>query len=206
MLIKKVLLPIIRATATLTIAIYCIAFTDVDYAHAQSDQLLVDELVHGEALAKENCSQCHNINLSGDSPNKAAPPFRKLDERRPIDTIARMLLDKESPEHTDMPRFTLTVSQAWDIAEWIDWLQPVAHGKRLVEENCARCHAVGLDDESSFQAAPPFRNLSMFYPIDALEGAFAERIETGHPSMPVFEVTITQLRDMLAYIKTIQNP
>ncbi len=93
-----------------------------------------------------------------------------------------------------------------DIAEWIYWVQPVAHGKRLVKENCARCHAVELDDESKHSAAVPFRYFAKLFPIAFLEEAFAERIETGHPDMPVFEVTINQLRDMLAYMKTIQKP
>lgn len=206
MRITNCLIAFLQTTVILAIAVYCVAFAGVVGVQAQNSQMEVDELVHGEALAKENCSQCHNIGLQGDSPNNTAPPFRELGERRPIDSIALMLWNNESPEHTGMPTFSITAEQAWDLSEWIAWLQPVAHGKRLVEENCSRCHAVGLDDDSSFPAAPAFRNLSIFYPIDALEIAFAERIETGHPSMPVLEVSITQLRDMLAYIKSIQNP
>ena len=203
---KPCLPPFAGVTIAIACALLCAVLANVAYVQAQTSQSEVDELIHGEALAKENCSGCHNIGLVGDSPNEAAPPFRELGERRPIDSIALMLWNKESPEHTEMPRFTITAEQAWDLSEWIAWVQPVAHGKRLVKENCSRCHAIGLDDDSSFPAAPPFRNLSAFYPIDALEIAFAERIETGHPSMPVFEVSITQLRDILAYIKTIQKP
>jgi mono/diheme cytochrome c family protein len=197
---------VVRVAIVMLIALHGVNLPDYGVAMAQSTQMEVDEILHGEALAKENCSKCHAIGLDGDSPNENAPAFRKLEERRLIETVAQMLIDKESTKHSDMPHFTITPLQAIDIAEWIFWVQPIAHGKRLVEQNCSRCHAIGLDDESSFPAAPPFRNLSMYYPIQILEEAFAERIETGHPAMPVFEVTIDQLRDMLAYMETLQKP
>ena len=42
--------------------------------------------------------------------------------------------------------------------------------------------------------------------IEALEEAFAEGIETGHPDMPVFKVSLTQLQDILSYIEALQKP
>lgn len=159
---------------------------------------------HGAALAEANCALCHAVGLEGDSTHPDAPPFWSLSARRPVDTIAEMLLTRASPEHTDMPTFVITQEQANDIAEWIAWVQPVAHGKRLVTQNCAACHAIGNDDDSTHREAPPFRNLSMFYPIEALEEAFAEGIESGHPDMPVFNVDIIDLQDILAYIESIQ--
>ena len=183
-----------------------LGLANVDNALAQSSQKDIDEILHGEALAKTNCGHCHSIGLTGNSPDEKAPPFRTLSERRDVMTIAAMLFNRQSPKHSGMPQFAITPTQALDIEEWILWVQPVPRGKRLVQENCARCHAVGLDDDSSFEGAIPFRDLSMIFPIKALEEAFAERIETGHPSMPVFEVTIDQLRDMLAYIESIQVP
>ncbi len=171
----------------------------------KSGMNVTEEIRHGAALAEANCALCHAVGLTGDSPHRQAPPFWKLSQRRPVDTIAKMLLDKKAPAHSDMPTFEITETQAHDIAAWIAWVQPVSHGRRLVEANCASCHAIGLDDESAHREAPPFRNLSMFYPIDALEEAFAEGIETGHPDMPVFKVDITQLQDILAYIESIQG-
>ncbi len=80
----------------------------------------------------------------------------------------------------------------------------LAHGKGLVETNCARCHAVGTDDESPLDKAPAFRTLSERYPVDALEEAFAEGIVTGHPDMPEFEATPAQIADIIAYLASIQ--
>ena len=206
MLFERFLNSCVQIGAALTVTVVGTAFSGGDTVMAQSNLIQVDAVIHGEALAKRNCNQCHAIGLEGKSPHSKAPPFRELSSRTPVGYISYILLLKASPEHSDMPRFTLTTDQADDLVAWISWVQPVAHGKRLVVENCSRCHAVGLDDDSIFPAAPPFRNLSIFYPIDALEEAFAERIETGHPSMPVFEVSNSQLRDMLAYMKTLQKP
>jgi mono/diheme cytochrome c family protein len=161
---------------------------------------------HGEALAITNCAKCHSVAIEGESPHPKAPPFWFMSHHRAVDTIATMLLDKAGPKHSDMPNFTITQKQATDLASWIAWIQPIAHGKRLVEENCSACHAIGTTDTGSHKEAPPFRTLSQFYPIEALEEAFAEGIETGHPDMPVFEVDIIDLQDMLAYIESIQTP
>jgi mono/diheme cytochrome c family protein len=81
----------------------------------------------------------------------------------------------------------------------------IAHGKGLVEANCSRCHAVGLNDKSPLEKAPVFRGLAKRYPIDALEEAFAEGIVTGHPEMPEFEATPKQIADIVAYISSIQD-
>jgi mono/diheme cytochrome c family protein len=197
---------VFRVTAILLMTLIGVNLPDVGEVLAQSTQVEVGDILHGEALAKENCSKCHATGLEGDSPNANAPAFWKLGERMTIESIAFILMNKKTPEHSNMPRFTMTATQAKHISEWIFWVQPIARGKRLVEKNCSRCHAIGLDDESRFPAAPPFRNLSIYYPIDALEEAFAERIEAGHPSMPIFEVTVGQLDDILAYIATLQKP
>jgi len=160
---------------------------------------------HGAALAEANCATCHSIGIDGPSIHPDAPPFWEMSQRRPVDTIAEMLLTKTSPAHPDMPTFEITPKQAFDLASWIAWVQPVAHGKRLVEENCASCHAVGQTDASAHDEAPPFRILSEFYPIEALEEAFAESIESGHPDMPVFNADMLQLQDILAYVESIQQ-
>lgn len=80
----------------------------------------------------------------------------------------------------------------------------VAHGKALVEANCARCHAIGQTDNSPHPQAPEFRTLSKRYPIDALEEAFVEGIFTGHPDMPEFRATPQQVADIIAFIETLQ--
>ena len=70
-----------------------------------------------------------------------------------------------------------------------------------MERKCARCHAVGLTDDSHMPEAPAFRTLHNRYPLDSLSEAFAEGIVTGHPAMPEFELSIDTINDMLAYMK-----
>lgn len=187
-----------------TFVFLVVIFSHGQASMSQSIKAEQDALLHGEGLARENCARCHAIGLTGESSNASAPPFRTFSSYRSTEFISWMLIDKTTPKHSQMPHFDITTKQALDIVAWINWVQPEAHGKRLVEKNCSRCHAVTLDDDSSHPAAPPFRNLSIFYPVDVLEEAFAEGIETGHPDMPVFDVSITQLRDIVAYMKTLQ--
>lgn len=162
------------------------------------------DAVHGQALAEANCARCHAIGATGDSRHEKAPPFRTLSQRFPVDTIDEALLARVSPAHTDMPKFEITLEQAADLAAYIATVQPAAHGRLLVETNCASCHATGLKGDSQHPEAPPFRTLAERYPIDALEEAFVEGIETSHPDMPAFVATPEQIADIIAYIESIQ--
>ena len=78
-----------------------------------------------------------------------------------------------------------------------------AKGKVFVQSNCARCHAVGLEDDSHMPEAPALRTLHKRYPIDSLSEAFAEGIVTGHPEMPQFELDTETIGNMLAYIESL---
>lgn len=169
------------------------------------DQAKTTAILHGQALAQENCAKCHSVGLSGESPNSDAPAFRSLSSYRSISLIGWELMNEEWGEHRKMPQFEITVEQVRDILEWIRWVQPLAHGKRLVEANCARCHAVGPDDESTHPAAIPFRDISILYPVEALEEAFAEGIVTGHPDMPEFTATAGQTDSIITYLESIQH-
>ncbi len=84
--------------------------------------------------------------------------------------------------------------------------QDIAHGRRLAQENCSPCHAVGLFGESPMPPAPAFRELSQRYPIDTLWEAMAEGIVTGHPEMPEFIWPPGEIDDILSYIASIQSP
>ena len=82
----------------------------------------------------------------------------------------------------------------------------VEFGRQIAEANCASCHAIATDDVSRHPVAPPLRELSKRYPIDALEEAFVEGIYSGHPDMPQFEASTDQINALLAYIDSIQLP
>ena len=42
------------------------------------------------------------------------------------------------------------------------------------------------------------------YPIETLAESLAEGIQTGHPTMPEFQLEPDQIGDLLAYLKTLE--
>lgn len=77
-------------------------------------------------------------------------------------------------------------------------------GKTFAINNCARCHAVERVGDSPLKIAPPFRTLHKRYPIETLAEALAEGIQTGHPTMPEFQLPPDQINDLLSYLKTLE--
>ena len=77
-------------------------------------------------------------------------------------------------------------------------------GKAFAQANCARCHAIDRASSSPLKIAPPLRTLHQRYPVEALEEALAEGINTGHADMPVFELSPDQIHDLLSYLKTLE--
>jgi cytochrome c len=77
-------------------------------------------------------------------------------------------------------------------------------GKTYALTNCARCHSIDRVTESPLKIAPPFRTLHKRYPIESLGEALAEGIETGHPTMPAFQLQPDQINDLLSFLKTLE--
>ena len=81
----------------------------------------------------------------------------------------------------------------------------VQRGLAFVRANCARCHAIDKVSLSPLAIAPPFRDLHKRYPIESLQEAFAEGIQTGHQNMPEFRLDPDQIGDVIAYLKTLER-
>lgn len=81
----------------------------------------------------------------------------------------------------------------------------VAKGQAIAEEKCARCHGIGLEDQSTHKAAPPFRDVAQRYPIENLAEALAEGIVSGHPDMPVFVFGPADIEAFLAYLDHLRG-
>jgi cytochrome c len=78
-------------------------------------------------------------------------------------------------------------------------------GQKLLQANCAGCHAVGRTGESPLRIAPPFRDLHKRYAVENLTEALAEGIVTGHPTMPQFRFDPDQIEHIVAYLKTLER-
>jgi cytochrome c len=77
-------------------------------------------------------------------------------------------------------------------------------GKVFAMNNCAKCHAIDKVSPSPLKIAPPFRTLHKRYPVESLAEALAEGIQTGHPTMPEFQLGPDQIGDLLAYLKSLE--
>ena len=85
-------------------------------------------------------------------------------------------------------------------------LTPAAQrGLNFVRANCARCHAIDRVGPSPLAIAPPFRELHKRYPVESLQEAFAEGIQTGHQNMPEFRLDTDQIGDVIAFLKTLER-
>jgi len=84
-------------------------------------------------------------------------------------------------------------------------ISPAAQrGKAFALHNCARCHSIDRVRASPLSVAPPFRTLHNRYPVETLGEALAEGIETGHPTMPAFQLDPDQIHDLLSFLKTLE--
>ncbi|WP_348533035.1 cytochrome c [Hyphomicrobium sp. NDB2Meth4] len=88
----------------------------------------------------------------------------------------------------------------WAIAE----TSTIDQGRALLEANCARCHAIGVEGESKHKEAPPFRDVVMRYPPDNLAEALAEGLISGHPDMPEFVFEPDQVEAIVAYLNDLR--
>jgi mono/diheme cytochrome c family protein len=77
---------------------------------------------------------------------------------------------------------------------------PLKRGQEIAERLCARCHSIAATGVSPQPLAPPFRTLARRYPLEHLAEALAEGIVTGHPDMPQFKFSPTEIDALLSFI------
>ena len=73
----------------------------------------------GKILALYNCAKCHSVDKLSKSPLKAAPPFRTLHTRYPIEALAEALAVGISTGHPRMPPFQLGPDQIGDLLAYL---------------------------------------------------------------------------------------
>jgi cytochrome c len=77
----------------------------------------------GESLLRTNCSRCHAIGRAGASPHSAAPPFRTLSRKYPIEGLAEALAEGLSVGHPDMPEFVFESDEIAAILAYLESIQ-----------------------------------------------------------------------------------
>lgn len=82
---------------------------------------------------------------------------------------------------------------------------PAQHGRALLKEFCARCHAIGKTGRSPHAAAPPFRTLGRSFDLDQFPRRLEQGISAGHPDMPTFKFSHDDAVAVAAYLRDIQQ-
>lgn len=88
-----------------------------------------------------------------------------------------------------------------------DRSDPAARGRVIAEQLCARCHAISGPGPSPVPTAPLFSRFERKWPVEYLEEALAEGLVAGHGPvrMPEFVFWPDEIRDLLAYLKSVQE-
>jgi mono/diheme cytochrome c family protein len=84
--------------------------------HAQKTQ-------RGLAIARDNCAMCHSIEKHGESPLKAAPPFRTLHKRYAIEELEEPLAKGIIAAHPSMPEFRFKPREIGDFIAFLRTLE-----------------------------------------------------------------------------------
>lgn len=77
----------------------------------------------GRLILKQECSQCHAINLEGESPLKPAPPFRDVARRYPPANLMEALAEGIVTGHNNMPEFEFSPDEISAIVGYLETLR-----------------------------------------------------------------------------------
>ena len=80
---------------------------------------------------------------------------------------------------------------------------PIRHGRALLQEFCARCHAIGKTGAS--RGAPPFRTLGRTFDLDQFPRLLERGISSTHPDMPEVKFSEDDAHAAAAYLRSIQR-
>jgi cytochrome c len=97
--------------------LFCICAVDASMAQSSPAEQ------RGRVFARTNCAQCHSIDPAGPSPLSAAPPFRDLHKRYPVESLEEALAEGIRTGHPSMPEFRLEPDQIGDLIAFLKSLE-----------------------------------------------------------------------------------
>jgi mono/diheme cytochrome c family protein len=77
----------------------------------------------GMNLVRASCAQCHAIDKVSPSPLRAAPPFRILHLRYPVESLEEALAEGIVTGHPSKPEFRLDPGQINDVISFLKSLE-----------------------------------------------------------------------------------
>lgn len=85
--------------------------------------LAAPDTAAGRRIA-QRCKTCHSVGVKGASPNPAAPPFRALAQKYPLENLQEGLTEGLIVGHAEgMPRVKLTPKQVDDFLRYLAAIQ-----------------------------------------------------------------------------------
>jgi cytochrome c len=87
-----------------------------------SSAIRADDVTAEHKLVEANCSCCHAIGKTGESPLARAPPFREVVKRYPVESLGEALVEGIVTGHNEMPEFTFEPDKASEIVAYLNSL------------------------------------------------------------------------------------
>ena len=79
------------------------------------------------------------------------------------------------------------------------------HGRALLKQYCASCHAIGRTGRSPMRSAVPFRTLGRSFDLDEFPRLLRRGVSSTHPAMPEFKFSDDDARAVTEYLRSIQR-
>jgi cytochrome c len=95
---------------------------------------VANQVSQGQQIATESCATCHAIGKRGLSPNPAAPQFRHLSRKYPIEHLSEAFAEGVLIGHSVMPEFEFAPDKIDGLVAYIKSIQV----KRLRAKNKRR--------------------------------------------------------------------
>ena len=180
----------------------------------ETDSALQAALIEdGRSVAEGNCARCHAIGATGASPYPAAPAFRSVLRRYNADVLETELSLGMRVAHGPMPEFQFKPEAVSALIAYLKSIQGRDAGVALVEQRCARCHAIASTDTSPYPGAQPFRALGRRWSRNQLRDALRVGILAEHDAaearVPPMKLSRNEIELLLGYldsIATAENP
>jgi cytochrome c len=81
------------------------------------------DVAQGQMIIELYCARCHATGHSGESTHKAAPPFRFLSQKYPIESLAEAFAEGIVTGHSEMPEFRFQPDEIDSILAYLQSLQ-----------------------------------------------------------------------------------
>ena len=81
-----------------------------------------------------------------------------------------------------------------------DTSQLATRGKVILQENCARCHAIEVVGESPLKQAPPMRDIYARFAPRELQAELSEGMVSKHKEMPQIDFSDEDVYAILTYL------